>query len=330
MSLGLALPVTIAAAAVVAVPAAIARRQWALAVGFCAAGAGVAIQSPPVYAVVDPWLGDMNVTNLGYHLLTVTGIAAFLVLVLTANPGRDHRRVALVVAAATMAACGYQCVLFGFGVAGQGWATADAHLTEKLETPLFLAYAAVLWVALAGLAVAAIVTQRAQTRGRPWSIAKAGTTLVVAGSVIALFWCVNAAGRATMSVVTGSRSSPSDPLGQLLALLAGVGVFAGLAIITLPHLYGWFETRLLQVSTRRLWQRAVQVAPEVALHLRGRSSPSGRATLYRRWVEIEDAVRLGRLELTGRDRARLERLERVFAPATAPGRLGSAGSGVRA
>ncbi|WP_345482104.1 hypothetical protein, partial [Amnibacterium soli] len=66
MSPSVALPVVIAVAAVVVVPAAVARRQWALVVGFCAAGAGVALQASPVYALVDPVLGGRNLTNLGY------------------------------------------------------------------------------------------------------------------------------------------------------------------------------------------------------------------------------------------------------------------------
>jgi hypothetical protein len=318
---GIALPVVIAAAAVVVVPAAIARRQWALAIGFCAAGAGVGVQSPPVYAAIDPLFGGRNLTNLGYHLATDIGIAAFIALVLTAKPGRSRRRLTVVLCTATGVACAYECALFGIGSATAGWATADSHLSEKLTTPLFLAYAAVLWVGLAGLAVAAFMTQRAQTRDRPWSVAKVGTVLVAAGSGFALAWCVNAASRAVMSVARGIPAPVTDPLGQLLALTAGACVFAGLAITNMPHLLAWLDAGWLELGSRPLWRRAVRTAPEVALRPSGRAWLGGRATLYRHWVEIEDAVRLGRLQLTEHEREQVARMEGLFAAPTTSGQV---------
>lgn len=317
MSVGVALPVVILLAALLALPVLLVRRQWPLAVGLAAAGVGVAVQSPPVYAALDPWLGGQNLTNLGYHLATVVGIAAFLLVVLTADPRRDRRRTTRVVTVAAAVACVLEAALFGLGWMTAGWGTADGHLTSKLTTPVFLVYASVLWVGLAVLAVATIVSVRTQTRGRPWSVGRAGTSLVVAGSVAALCWCVNAIGRAVVAVLSGRPPSAVDMVGQLLALLAGIGVFAGVAVINLPHVAAWWRQVRLRSTTRRLWLRAVQTAPEVTLSVPGRRWPAGQATLYRRWVEIEDALRLGRLELTDQEREQVTSMQRIFAPAAA-------------
>jgi hypothetical protein len=315
-----ALPVVIAAAAVVVVPAAIARRQWALAVGFCAAGAGVALQAPPLYALVDPLLGGRNLTNLVYHLLTVIGIGAFMLLVLAASPTRDRRaRGRRAVVVATGVACVLQAGLFVAGSTAAGWGGLDAHLTEAIASPLFVGYASVLWVALAGLACAAIVTQHAQTSGRPWSIARIGTSLVVIGCVVALVWCANAITRAIAAVSTGTDGAP-DRVGPALALAGGAAVFLGLALTNLPHVTARIRAAALDLTTRALWRRAVASAPEVVLPSTTRASLGGRATLYRRWVEIEDAVRLGRLDLTDQERERIATMQRMFAPAR-PARL---------
>lgn len=314
MTPGLALPVVIGIAAAVVVPTASARRQWSLTVGFSATGTGVALQAPPVYAVVDPLLGGRNLANLGYHLLTVAGIAAFLLLVLSANRSRDRRRDLRVAAWLTSGAGVLQVVLFAVGSVVDGWGQLDSHLTEAIATPLFVGYAGVLWLALAGLAGAAIVTQRAQTRGRPWSVARVGTAFVVAGSVTALAWCANAITLAVIAIVRHAPGGP-DRLGPALALISGVGVFAGLALTNLPHVTARILAGVLDLQTRHLWRRAIASAPEIALPTVGYASLGGRATLYRRWVEIEDAVRLDRLQLTDRERERVARMQRMFAPA---------------
>lgn len=319
MNSGLALPAIVVIAAAVVVPTAIARRQWALTIGFSAAGAGLVLQAPPVYQVVDPLLGGRNLTNLGYHLLTVVGIAALLLLVLSAGPSRDHWRDRRVVGLVTTLACVLQVGLFAVGSATAGWGALDSHLTEAIATPLFVGYAAVLWVALAGLACAAIVAQRAQTRGRPWSVARGGTTLVVIGSVVALFWCANAFVLAIIATVRHA-SGAVDRFGPVLALVSGGAVFAGLAMTNLPHVAARAGAALLDVQTRPLWRRAVASAPEVALPSSAHVSLGGRATLYRRWVEIEDAVRLERLQLSDRERERIATMQRMFAPAHALGR----------
>lgn len=319
MSVDFALPAIIVAGGLIVVPAAIARRQWVLAVGYCTAGAGVALQSPAVYRVVDPALGGLNWTNLAYHLLTVAGIGAFLLLVLTTNPHRDRRAATRRVVVATAVAWLLEGLLFTVGTATSRWGQADAHLTEVVTTPLFLAYAAVLWGSLAALAVAAIVVQRAETRGRRWSVAKLGTALVTLGSIAALCWCVNAFVVAALAVVHRQEPGAADTLGQALALAAGGAVFLGLAATNVTHVTGWVRAAALDVSTRPLWRRAVAAAPEVSLAPHARLSLGARPTLYRHWVEIEDAVRLGRLPLTDREREQIATMERMFAPATTPG-----------
>jgi hypothetical protein len=319
VSPAVALPVVIAVAAVVVVPAAVARRQWALVVGFCAAGAGVALQASPVYALVDPVLGGRNLTNLGYHLLTEIGIGAFLLLVLSANPAHDGRRGRRVVAVATGVACVLQAGLFVAGSTTAGWGGLDSHLTEAIASPLFVGYAGVLWLALAGLACTAIITQHAQTRGRPWSLARVGTTLVVVGCVVALAWCANAIAQAIRAIAAGA-SGASDRVGPVLALAGGAAVFLGLALTNLPHVAARIRAAGLDIATRPLWRRAVAFAPEVVLPSTTRASLGGSATLYRRWIEIEDAVRLGRLQLTDQERERVATMQRMFAPARRPAR----------
>ncbi|MFD1722418.1 DUF6545 domain-containing protein [Amnibacterium endophyticum] len=316
----MALPAIILLAALVVVPAAVVRRQWTLTCGFAAAGAGVALQSPVVYRLVDPLLGGWNLTNLLYHLLTVAGIGGFLLLVLTADPRWDARRATRIVVGAVAVACGVEVALFIVGIRTEQWAIADSHLSDQVTSPVFLSYASILWIALAGLAVAAIVTQQAQTRGRPWSVGRVGLTLVVLGCVASLGWCVNAAAIAVTAVLRGQEPAAGDRVGQLLALVGGGAVFAGLATTNLPHLVDRLDGLRLGLAIRPVWRRAVAAAPEVALRSGARASLGGRATLYRRWVEIEDAVRLGRLALTGQERSRVGQLERMFAPASRPAR----------
>ncbi len=92
-------------------------------------------------------------------------------------------------------------------------------------------------------------------------------------------------------------------------------MFLGLALTNLPHVTARVRAAALDLATRPLWRRAVASAPEVVLPSTTRASLGGRATLYRRWVEIEDAVRLDRLHLTDQERERVAIMQRMFAPA---------------
>lgn len=294
-------------AALVCVPSAVARGRWSLAAGAGSAAVMMTLQAPPVYRVVDPLLGGVNVTNLLFRLAALVCIAGFGTMVATAWAPRPvaATRAVLVLSVA----CGVaQAALF----AVNRWPVSDPHLARYATEPGYLPYAAILWLAMLLLAACTAAAGLRETRGRPWTAARAGVTTIAAGSAVGVAWCVTAFAGGLRAVLTGTRPSEADVTGQVLLLLTALGVLGGLAMTAVPAAVDAMRVAWLQWESRQLWRRAVQAAPEVMLPRPTRLQGPSEREAYRRWVEVEDAIRLRRVALTGREAGLVARMEAAF------------------
>lgn len=296
-------------AALLCVPSAVARRRWALAVGVLAAAGMLTLQAPGVYLAVDPLLGGVNVTNLLFRLCGLVCIGAFGSMVAQAW---SRRPVLLtrVIAALAGACCVLQTLLF----AVNRFPAIDPHLARYSTAPSYVLYGSVLWVALLTLAVSTAVSSFAETRGRPWNLGRVGVMMIGAGALVGVAWCVQTLINAVRTAMIGGQVWAGEPaLAQTLVLVTAVAVLGGLAVLAAPGLADHARFLWLQLASRHLWREAVVAAPEVVLPRPPRLAPRvGRREAYRRWVEIEDAIRLGRIVPRGKQAKPLARMEAAF------------------
>jgi len=280
--------------------------------------AAMTLQPAPIYDIVDPAIGGVNITYFVFHAFAIIALALVdsLVQDATVEGGitRARQRGTIAVGLVIIAV---QAALF-FG--------SDWRLTDDIQHMFvsrwdYTLYASTTWIALAYFSVSVALACLADLPRQRRRVTRVSLAFVAVGCLGVLVYSVVSLTNATMSSLHQDEAFTNwSRVPYFAALITApiclaIGLGLTTAVDSVASVQRSLRERALLLRITPLWERLIADSPELSLEpatprlfLVLAREPGAR--LYRRYVEVRDSLLLHPQDATPAERALLEAVER--------------------
>ncbi|UFU15956.1 hypothetical protein LQK89_16900 (plasmid) [Curtobacterium sp. C1] len=260
---------------------------------------GCSLQAPWVYRIVDAHLGGENLTNLLYRSAVVIALGCLEVMVIRAMRGNKVRQLEAAVWVFTALVIAAQTALFF----AADWSVSDPFLGQYVGEPLREIFSSILpfCVGLYGVQVLAVAFKGLPGYGE-WTT-RWGVGLIGVAAIVDLAWTTFCLTLSALRVFWNPQlfmTGTVDPIWEVAVVTeAGVTAIGVIVAAARPVLVPAWRRVLLVVSIP-ISERALHANPQYSVHKRSERIEAAfksrgevaELTLWQRWAELEDNIRL--------------------------------------